>query len=227
MGDEGEMRLMKGDVAEKILEEAYGREDYEEFSSFVEGFAQGKSDENIEDLVLKLYEFSMSYPYPREWLEECRRAYQVKSREELENAPWMGAIKGELRKQMEEAEELLSQAMEIAGEGDGPGFYIPLLEEEKKSVENRFPWRNFFSGRKLWTIWNLSVFLQVKRQRRSRSPRRNRSWQRTCAAGKRSSERSERKVFSGISGRNGGAPPGGSPARRGPGGFDPGLYGGL
>ena len=129
MGDEGEMRLMKGDVAEKILEEAYGREDYEEFSSFVEGFAQGKSDENIEDLVLKLYEFSMSYPYPREWLEECRRAYQVKSREELENAPWMGAIKGELRKQMEEAEELLSQALEIAGEGDGPGFYIPLLEE--------------------------------------------------------------------------------------------------
>ena len=52
MGDEGEMRLMKGDVGEKILEEAYGREDYEEFSSFVEGFAQGKSDENIEDLVL-------------------------------------------------------------------------------------------------------------------------------------------------------------------------------
>ena len=144
MGDEGEMRLMKGDVAEKILEEAYGREDYEEFSSFVEGFAQGKSDENIEDLVLKLYEFSMSYPYPREWLEECRRAYQVKSREELENAPWMGAIKGELRKQMEEAEELLSQALEIAGEGDGPGFYIPLLEEEKKSVENLLSMEKFF-----------------------------------------------------------------------------------
>ena len=30
MGDEGEMRLMRGDVAEKILEEAYGREDYED-----------------------------------------------------------------------------------------------------------------------------------------------------------------------------------------------------
>ena len=144
MGDEGEMRLMKGDVGEKILEEAYGREDYEEFSSFVEGFAQGKSDENIEDLVLKLYEFSMSYPYPREWLEECRRAYQVKSREELENAPWMEAIKGELRKQMEEAGELLSQALEIAGEGDGPGFYIPLLEEEKKSVEHLLSMEKFF-----------------------------------------------------------------------------------
>ena len=64
MGDEGEMRLMKADVAGKILEEAYGREDYGEFASFVEGFSQGKSDENIEDLVLKLYEFSMSYPYP-------------------------------------------------------------------------------------------------------------------------------------------------------------------
>ena len=135
---------MKADVAGKILEEAYGREDYREFASFVEGFSQGKSDENIEDLVLKLYEFSMSYPYPREWLEECRRAYQVKSREELENAPWMEAIKGELRKQMEEAGELLSQALGIAGGGDGPGFYIPLLGEEKKYVGNLLSFEKFF-----------------------------------------------------------------------------------
>ena len=45
---------------------------------------------------------------------------------------------------MEEAEELLSQALEIAGEGDGPGFYIPLLEEEKKSVENLLSMEKFF-----------------------------------------------------------------------------------
>ena len=90
----------------------------------------------------------MSYPYPREWLEECRRAYQVKSREELENAPWMEAIKGELRKQMEEAGELLSQALEIAGEGDGPGFYIPLLEEEKKCGGAPFPGTGNRRGRR-------------------------------------------------------------------------------
>ena len=144
MGDEGEMRLMKADVAGKILEEAYGREDYREFASFVEGFSQGKSDENIEDLVLKLYEFSMSYPYPEEWLEKCRRAYDVKSQEELENSSWMEAVKREISKQIEEAGELLTQALEVAEEGDGPGFYIPLLEEEKKSVEKLLSMEKFF-----------------------------------------------------------------------------------
>ena len=144
MGDEGEMRLMKADVAGKILEEAYGREDYREFASFVEGFSQGKSDENIEDLVLKFYEFSMSYPYPEEWLEKCRRAYDVKSQEELENSSWMEAVKREISKQIEEAGELLTQALEVAEEGDGPGFYIPLLEEEKKSVEKLLSMEKFF-----------------------------------------------------------------------------------
>ena len=144
MGDEGEMRLMKADVAGKILEEAYGREDYREFASFVEGFSQGKSDENIEDLVLKLYEFSMSYPYPEEWLEKCRRAYDVKSQEDLENSSWMEAVKREISKQIEEAGELLTQALEVAEEGDGPGFYIPLLEEEKKSVEKLLSMEKFF-----------------------------------------------------------------------------------
>lgn len=149
MGDEGEMRLMKGDIAEKVLEEAYGQENYREFFSFVEGFAQGKSDENLQDLLLKLYEFSMSYPYPKEWLEDCRRAYQAESLEEIENSPWMEAVKKELGKQMEEAEELLSQALDIAKEGDGPGFYIPLLEEEKKSVEKLLSVSEFFQWKEI------------------------------------------------------------------------------
>lgn len=175
MGDEGEMRLMKADVAGKILEEAYGREDYREFASFVEGFSQGKSDENIEDLVLKLYEFSMSYPYPEEWLEKCRRAYDVKSQEELENSSWMEAVKREISKQIEEAGELLTQALEVAEEGDGPGFYIPLLEEEKNLWRSFFLWRSFLTGKRLRIIWNLSAFLRGKRRRRSWWLRKNRS----------------------------------------------------
>ena len=42
---------------------------------FVECFASGKSDDVIEKLILKLHEFSMSFPWPGDWLEkkECIR----------------------------------------------------------------------------------------------------------------------------------------------------------
>ena len=92
MGDEGEMRLLQADVAEQVMEEAYACEGNQEFTDFVDGFSSGKTDTKIVDLMLKLYQFSMSYPYPGEWLESCRQAYEIQNTEELEQAPWMQCI---------------------------------------------------------------------------------------------------------------------------------------
>ena len=88
MGDEGEMRLLQADVADKVMEEAYAEEDNHAFAAFVDGFSGGKTDEKIPELIQKLYGFSMSYPYPKEWLESCKKAYEIQDVTELENAPW-------------------------------------------------------------------------------------------------------------------------------------------
>ena len=130
MGDEGEMRLLQADVAEQVMEEAYACEGNQEFTDFVDGFSSGKTDTKIVDLMLKLYQFSMSYPYPGEWLESCRQAYEIQNTEELEQAPWMQCIKAEIKKEIKEAAELLAQAVEICRQPDGPGFYLELLESE-------------------------------------------------------------------------------------------------
>lgn len=135
MGDEGEMRLLQADVADKVMEEAYAEEDNHAFAAFVDGFSGGKTDEKIPELIQKLYGFSMSYPYPKEWLESCKKAYEIQDVTELENASWMECVKAELAKETKEAAELLGQALEICQEPDGPGFYLDLLESEKAAVE--------------------------------------------------------------------------------------------
>lgn len=135
MGDEGEMRLLQADVADKVMEEAYAEEDNHAFAAFVDGFSGGKTDEKIPELIQKLYGFSMSYPYPKEWLESCKKAYEIQDVTELENASWMACVKAELAKETKEAAELLGQALEICQEPDGPGFYLDLLESEKAAVE--------------------------------------------------------------------------------------------
>ena len=136
MGDEGEMRLLQADVADKVMEEAYSAPENEKFCSFADNFSSGKTDEKIPEMIRKLYGFSMSYPYPEEWLNACREAYDIETAEELEKAPWMKAVKEEIRKQIQEAAKLLTEAGNLAGEPDGPGFYLGLLEQEKAAAEN-------------------------------------------------------------------------------------------
>ena len=135
MGDEGEMRLLQADVADKVMEEAYSAENNEKFCAFADNFSSGKTDEKIPELIRKLYGFSMSYPYPEEWLQSCREAYCIETVEELEKAFWLSAVKEEIRRQTQEAVRLLAEAISLAGEPEGPGFYLGLLQEEKTAAE--------------------------------------------------------------------------------------------
>ena len=143
MGDEGEMRLLQADVADAVLEEAYAEED-PSFLAFSEGLAGGKTDKKIPEMIIKLYSFSMSYPYPEEWLLDCRKAYEIKSVEELENAAWMSLIKNEVKQELKEASMLLKQSLEISKEPDGPVFYSALLEDEVSALEKLGQTESFF-----------------------------------------------------------------------------------
>ena len=148
MGDEGEMRLLQADVADAVLEEAY-TEEAPSFLAFSDGFAGGKTDKKIPEMMIKLYSFSMSYPYPEEWLLNCRKAYEVKTLEELENADWMKLIKNEVKQEIKEVSMLLKQALEIAKEPDGPVFYIGLLEDEASAVAKLERTENFFEWKEM------------------------------------------------------------------------------
>ena len=65
------------------LLESYFEEATPEFQEFVECLATGKNDQILEDSILRLYEFAMSYPYPEKWLEECLSVYSARTMEEF------------------------------------------------------------------------------------------------------------------------------------------------
>ena len=56
VGEEGELRLLKQDVLDEMLEEHYAK-DEEEFREFVEKYGTGRTDKKIEELILQLYEY--------------------------------------------------------------------------------------------------------------------------------------------------------------------------
>ena len=54
MADEGEIRLMKSDVIQKVMEERFTEKE-SAFTRFVESYAAGKQDGGLNALVVKLY----------------------------------------------------------------------------------------------------------------------------------------------------------------------------
>ena len=69
----------------------------------------------LEELILKLYEFSCSYPQPGKWLESCVRAYKE------ENMLSSGFVKNaelRVRRRGKEIGGILSRALKVCEEPD-------------------------------------------------------------------------------------------------------------
>ncbi len=143
IAEEGELKLLKQDVLEELLEECYASGD-EAFIEFVERFGTGKNDRKIEGIILKLYEYSRSYPQPEKWLDACVKAYDLEDGdpEESECARWA------CRKAAQRAGDLqriLERALKICEEPDGPYMYADMIESDFKEIE-KLAGETTFSG---------------------------------------------------------------------------------
>lgn len=134
VGEEGELKLLKHDVAEAVLEAAYADGSIE-FVNFVESFAPGRDDRKLEELILQLYEFSRSYPNPKRWLDSCAEQYDVQSVDELEKKPFVLEIMEEIHQYLKDVQKLLEFGMDICEEEDGPAVYKDALQADWMFVQ--------------------------------------------------------------------------------------------
>ena len=67
IADDGEQKLLQSDVLTQLLEEKYA-EKTEAFLHMVECVATGRNDQVLDETILQLYQFSMSFPWPEECL---------------------------------------------------------------------------------------------------------------------------------------------------------------
>ena len=129
VGEEGELKLLKRDIAEAVLEKAY-EEGSAGFVDFVESFAFGRDDRKLEELILQLYEFSRSYPNPKGWLDSCAGQYDIQSVEELEQKPFVREIMEDIKQYLKDMQKLLEFGMAICEEEDGPAIYKDALQSD-------------------------------------------------------------------------------------------------
>lgn len=115
IGGEQELRLMQQDVLEELFEAEYerGEKGFLEFADVLGGDERG--DEKLHELVLRLYHYSMSQPFPGDWLRSLPAALRLSEGAGLRDTPWYESIRRELRMGLEGALEEARRALDALG----------------------------------------------------------------------------------------------------------------
>ncbi len=142
VGEDGELKLLKKDVLDEVLENWYAKGN-PEFLEFLESYAAGKDDRAVEDMVLKLYQQSRSYPDAAAWLEACVDQYDVPDVGALEKASFTKVLIEEIQRQLEAIVENIAFAKEICALEDGPYTYVATLDSDLKMISRLRDIRSF------------------------------------------------------------------------------------
>ena len=145
IAEEGEGKLIRQEALEETLEAGYAAEE-EGFLHCVEYFSSGSRDTAVEEMVLKLYDFAMSTPFPEQWLTQRKQDYLVAGSPHseagdleavavFEEMDWVRELMRQTRLILWGCAEKLTNAIYICEEADGPYMYGALLEREKEMVE--------------------------------------------------------------------------------------------
>ena len=159
IAEEGEAKLLRQEVLAEVLEDCY-KQERPEFIDCIEYFSVGSRDTAVEEIVLKLYDFAMSTPFPEAWLEERKQDYRIMpgqlaaaerngadeadSAEKAENGreaafediPWVAELLRQTRFLLAGCVTELTEAVRLCEEPDGPYMYGELLEREREMTES-------------------------------------------------------------------------------------------
>jgi ATP-dependent helicase/nuclease subunit A len=136
IADDLEADLIRQEVMGDLLEEWYGKEGEEQAAFFgvVDRFSNDRNDLEVEDLILKLYDFATQNPYPDTWLDQMAQLYDVTEIKEEIDLPWLQVLKREANDQLQAMLQEADQALALTREPDGPYHYAETFEAEKQFI---------------------------------------------------------------------------------------------
>ena len=134
IADEGELKLLGGEVMEEMMEEHFAEGD-PAFLEAVEFFCYGTSEKSLENYVRELYGHASSNPWPMDWLTERKKDYDVTDVEQLLKSDFAIYLTGHLQKLVMDMAKEYEALNRICEQPDGPYMYGELIEAEKEALE--------------------------------------------------------------------------------------------
>ena len=107
IGNEQELALLRQDVIEQLFEEEYDK-GTASFLQFVDDYGDDRGDDDLYALVERVYAFSLSQPFPDDWLDAQAAAFDLGADAKLSDTVWYPIVLDDIRLQLQSIEDSMT-----------------------------------------------------------------------------------------------------------------------
>lgn len=87
IGEQAEIEILKQEALENLFEKKYEEND-SEFIELIETYTNYKQDDDLKEIILKIYGFIQSTPFPKTWINEKVEMLNVKNETDFSETIW-------------------------------------------------------------------------------------------------------------------------------------------
>ena len=134
IADNTEIELLKQEVIEEIFNNKY-EEENEDFYKLIHTYTSYKDDTPLKDLVIKIYTYIQSNPFPNKWLREKVEMFNIKDELDINFAktPWGKELIAEINDELVDAIYSLEDISEkLSLEPELQKFWITIRDDIDK-----------------------------------------------------------------------------------------------
>jgi len=130
IADTAEIQLIKQDVLEEIFENKYENKD-SDFIKLVKTYTSYRDDTPLKELILKIYDFSQSNPFPEKWIHEKVEMFNLKEKltQDFSETVWGEVLLNEIN------DELIEDIVALQGVQNKLSEYQEL-DKFERVIEN-------------------------------------------------------------------------------------------
>ncbi|MFP3338783.1 UvrD-helicase domain-containing protein, partial [Micrococcus sp. SIMBA_131] len=101
VADQTEAALLREEAMEELFEEHYSQKENEAFYDLVDRYSSDRSDVDLQLLVERLFHFSSSHPWPKQWLADSVDLYKHAGNKSFDELIWVEELKKDVVLQLE------------------------------------------------------------------------------------------------------------------------------
>lgn len=136
IADTTEILLLEQEVLEEIFQEKYEKED-KDFIKLLTTYTSYRDDTPLKDLILKIFSYIQSNPYPNSWLEEKIELFNIKDFDlDFSKTIWGKELLNELEEELDDDINILEKVEEDLSFDSELESYCNTIRQDIEMLEN-------------------------------------------------------------------------------------------
>lgn len=134
--DETEATLLKAETLNELFEEIYEdeEENNQDFFELLESYGSNRDDQKIQEMVLNIYSFVQSYPWPQKWLNDKAECYNLDDSIDFADTEWGKILLKSIKMRLEGLQAIMEQVCHKLQFALGLEKYLPVFMNDTDNL---------------------------------------------------------------------------------------------